>query len=127
MQRAILAVIAGIVTWVVLAVGIDAGMSHFWPAYVVAKHTEIFNLDMMLARLTESTVALVVAAVVAARVAPASRLAPWAMGIVMLLIFIPVHYMVWDKFPIWYHAYFLSSLVLVSGVVGRWAQPGTRP
>jgi hypothetical protein len=125
MLRVVLAVVAGVVSWAVIAVGIDTAMSVFWPDYVTAKHayTLDLHLDMMLARLAESTVALVVAAVIAARVAPTSRAAPWAMGIVMLLCFIPVHYHLWDKFPIWYHAYFLSSLVVLPPLVARLARP----
>jgi len=31
-------------------------------------------------------------------------------GILLTLLFIPVHYNLWDKFPPWYHAVFLISL-----------------
>ena len=36
----------------------------------------------------------------------------------MLLFFIPVHYSLWTKFPVWYHAYFLTSLVAIPAIVG---------
>jgi len=32
---------------------------------------------------------------------------------VLLIMFLPIHYTIWDKFPIWYHLYFLSSLVVL--------------
>jgi len=31
-------------------------------------------------------------------------------ALIMLLLFVPVHYMLWAKFPIWYHLFFLISL-----------------
>jgi|SRR4051812_2797447 hypothetical protein len=123
MVRTVLSVIAGIVAWVVVATAINYAMRHAWPDYAAVEKAMDFTLPMMLARLTESTVALVVAAVVTARIAPASRYAPWALGVVMLLCFIPVHYSLWTKFPIWYHAYFLSSLIVVPVIAGRLAQP----
>jgi hypothetical protein len=119
MGRIVASVVAGIILWVALAIGIDIAMSQFWPDYVVAKHTYLFTLQMMIARLAESTIALVIASWIAARIAPASRAASWALGIVMLLFFIPVHYSLWDKFPIWYHLYFLTSLVVIPAIMGR--------
>jgi hypothetical protein len=29
----------------------------------------------------------------------------------LLLLFLPVHYGLWDRFPLWYHVLFLASLV----------------
>jgi hypothetical protein len=122
-KRTILGVVAGFVAWFVIMTVSDRSMRFFWPDYAAGWPTNTFDLNMMLARLTESTVGLVIAAWIAARVAPASRALPWALGVAMLLFFVPVHYMLWNKFPIWYHAYFLSSLVLVSGIVGTLARP----
>ena len=31
-------------------------------------------------------------------------------GILLTLLFIPIHYNLWDKFPLWYHAAFLISI-----------------
>jgi hypothetical protein len=123
MVRTVLSVIAGIVAWGIVATAINYGMRHAWPDYAAVEKAMTFTLPMMLARLTESTVALVLAAIVTARIAPQSRYAPWALGIVMLLCFLPIHYSIWSKFPIWYHAYFLASLVAISVIVGRLAQP----
>jgi hypothetical protein len=84
-----------------------------------------FTLPMMLARLTERTIALVLAAIVTTRIAPGSRAAPWALGIVMFAVFAPYHYTIWEKFPIWYHVYFLTSLVAIPVIVGSLA--GRKP
>ena len=118
MVRTVLSVIAGIVAWGLVATAINFAMRHAWPDYAAVEKAMTFTLPMMLARLSESTVALVLAAIVTVRIAPLSRTAPWALGVVMLLFFIPVHYSLWDKFPIWYHAYFLTSLVVVPVIVG---------
>jgi hypothetical protein len=71
-----------------------------------------FTLPMMIARLTESTAALVVASLVVARITPGWRAAAAVFGVVMLAIFLPIHYSLWSKFPVWYHAYFLGSLIV---------------
>ncbi|HEY3029958.1 MAG TPA: hypothetical protein VGJ68_07230 [Bradyrhizobium sp.] len=36
------------------------------------------------------------------------------LGIVLTAMFVPVHYGVWDKFPVWYHAIFLALLFPVT-------------
>jgi len=119
MVRTVLSVIAGVVAWIIVVTAVDIAMRHFWPEYAAVFKALTFTLPMMLARLIESTAALIIAAIVIVRIAPASRYAPWAFGIVMLAIFVPTHYIVWTKFPIWYHAYFLSSLIVVPVLVGR--------
>jgi len=116
--RTVFGVIAGIVAWLVIVTIIDRPMRYFWPDYAANFSAMTFTLPMMLARLTESTIALVLAAIIAMCVAPASRYVAWAFGIVMFLIFAPYHVLVvWSKFPIWYHAYFLASLLAVPLIV----------
>ncbi|HVZ92200.1 MAG TPA: hypothetical protein VG843_11165 [Rhizomicrobium sp.] len=107
MGRKIGAVLAGLATWFVLVSAIDIAMRQFWPDYAAVFKAMTFTLPMMIARLTESTAALVVA-----RIAPGWRAAAAVFGVVMLAIFLPVHYSLWSKFPVWYHAYFLGSLIV---------------
>ena len=40
-------------------------------------------------------------------IAPASKWAPWAIGLIILAMFLPVHVQLWSKFPVWYHLAFL--------------------
>ena len=118
MIRTILGVVAAIVAWLVIVTIIDRPMRYLWPDYAANFTAMTFTLPMMLARLTESTIALVLATIVALRVAPASRYAAWGFGVVMFLIFAPYHLlMIWSKFPIWYHAYFLASLPAIPAIV----------
>ena len=114
MVRTVLGVVAGVITWLVVVTMIDRTIRHFWPDYAAVFTAMTFTLPMMLARLAESTIALIVASVVTVRIAPASRIAPWAFAILMFAPFAWYHLtMIWDKFPIWYHAYFLLSLIAV--------------
>lgn len=119
MLRTILSVVAGLVAWFVLVTIADRVMRAQWPEYQAVWSAMAFTLPMMIARLVESTVALIIASWAAARIAPASRLAPLAVGLVMFAVFAPYHLLyIWSKFPIWYHAYFLSSLLLIPLAAG---------
>ncbi|HEX4292778.1 MAG TPA: hypothetical protein VHZ29_01455 [Rhizomicrobium sp.] len=119
MLRTVLSVIAGMAAWLVLVTIADRVMRAQWPEYQAVWSAMAFTLPMMIARLAESTAAFIIASWAAARIAPASRLAPWAFGLVMLAIFAPYHLLyIWAKFPPWYHAYFLSSLLLIPPAVG---------
>ncbi len=129
MLRTILGALAGFVTWWIVVSLINRGVLHpLWPAYATADTPAmVFDLPMKIARLAESSLASVAAALVARRVAPGSRYAAPASGLLLLIMFVPVHYMIWAKFPIWYHAYFLSSLVLLplltDSLLGRTSTP----
>jgi uncharacterized protein (DUF983 family) len=43
------------------------------------------------------------------------------MGTILLLVFIPEHASLWNKFPLWYHVTFLASLIPLCMVGGRLA------
>jgi len=115
MSRSILGAMAGFIAWWIIVGLINRGVLHLlWPAYAAADtQAMLFDLPMKIARLAESSVASVLAALVARRIGRASRLAVPAYGTLLLIMFLPVHYMIWAKFPVWYHVYFLSSLVVL--------------
>ena len=109
MGRSLLAVVAGIVVW--FAIVMVGGLAfRFWPAYVAAAPQMHFDLWMKIARLALSTVALLVAALFVWRIKP-TRAVELAFGVLMLVVFIPEHYMLWTRFPLWYHLSFLTSLI----------------
>jgi hypothetical protein len=123
MWRGILGVLAGLVAWFVL-VGIGGYLIRVsWPAYAAVEQAMAFNLAMMVARLTLSTVALFIASFALVRISAGSLLAAIVFGIVMQIAFIPIHLAIATKFPIWYHLFFLISLVavpvLTAAIVGR--------
>ena len=108
MRAKILGVVAGLVVWftVVMAAGIVLRAS--WPAYASVADAMTFTLPMLMARLSISYVATLLAGAVTARMAPRSVIVP---GLLLLAGFIPQHISLWDRFPVWYHLAFLLSLV----------------
>jgi hypothetical protein len=119
MVRTVLGVVAGIISWLVIVTVIDMTMRHFWADYAAVFTAMTFTLPMMLARLAESTVALVIASWIVVRIAPASRAAPWAFAILMFVPFAYFHFTIWEKFPVWYHLYFLASLLAIPPIVKK--------
>lgn len=103
-------VVIGLAVW--LAIALIAGLiiRATWPAYVSVAETMAFTLPMMIARLSISVVATIAMGFVVARITQ-SQIARLMPGIILLVLFIPEHVMIWDKFPIWYHLWFLTTLV----------------
>ena len=111
MKRAAGALAAGLVMWLLIATLLNWLLRLGLPGYAMAEHSMTFTLPMQIARLLTGALASIGAGYVAARITPVNPRPPLALGVLLLLLFIPVHYGVWDKFPVWYHAVFLISLV----------------
>ena len=97
-------------------------MRSAWPEYASVAETMTFTRSMQFARLAIGALATLAAGCVSAVIARGSKVATLATGILLLIAFIPQHIMLWDKFPVWYHLTFLSSLVPLSvlgGQIGR--------
>lgn len=125
MARNFIGVAAGLAVWfaVTLAAGLVIRVA--WPAYASVADAMTFTLPMMIARLSIGAFATVAAGFVAARITQ-SRLAGVTPGIVLLIMFIPQHLVLWDKFPVWYHLLFLLSLIpltYVGNAIARSALP----
>lgn len=125
MLRNIGSILAGLLTWIVVATILDRLMRMAWPDYAAGLPTFHFTLPMMAARLSEAAIATLVAGYVAGRIARAFWPA-WVQGVVLLAMFIPVHYNIWDKFPIWYHATFLVGTLVPLTLLGA-AAARTKP
>ena len=80
-----------------------------------------FDLSMMEMRLAVSAVASMLAAFIAGLAVRDNRYAPLVGGLLLLALFVPEHIRLWDKFPIWYHATFLTSLPVLAWIGGRLA------
>ena len=113
MAKPLLGVVAGLVVWLILASVAGLILRAAWPAYAQVATAMTFTLSMKIARLAIGAVATVAAGVVARAVAR-STAAGLVVGAVLLVIFVPEHVELWDKFPIWYHLTFLLSLVPLS-------------
>ena len=118
MLRGIAALIAAIVLWMVVATVVHRLMCVAWPAYAVATPTFTFTLPMKVARLTLGTVCTLLAGATARRLSSA-RWLPAAVGCVLLALFLPEHYLIWSRFPVWYHLTFLGSLIPLSVIGSR--------
>ena len=109
MLRSILAVVAAIFTWFLTATVLNLVLRATLSGYSAAEPTLAFTLPMMISRLALGLMASLAAGLACAAVAKRGIAAKVAAGI-MLLLFLPVHYMLWAKFPIWYHLFFLITL-----------------
>ena len=123
MTKNIIGVVAGLGVWVIVATVAGLIMRVSWPGYASVASSMTFTLPMMIARLSIGAIATIAMGIVTAAIAKSVilRLMP---GMLMLLIFIPEHVMLWEKFPVWYHLTFLLSLVPLTYLGGRF---GGRP
>ena len=107
--KIVLGVLLGFVVWFGVATVGNLLIRHSMAGYAEAEPAMKFTLPMLLARLTLGGVSSVAAGFVCAA---ALRLATAVKFFASLLVlfFIPVHYSLWAKFPVWYHAVFLVSI-----------------
>jgi len=121
MLRAIGGGVAGIIVWAIVVTLLNLGLRHGWPDYGAVEKAMAFTLPMMIARLSESAVSSIVSGWAAAAIGK-RRLSAIIAGVIILLLFLPVHYSLWNKFPAWYHLTFLISLPVLSVLGGRLAK-----
>jgi hypothetical protein len=105
------AAIAALVTWFFVATVLNLGLRAWWPHYDEAELAFNFTFAMKLARLVLGAISSLGAGFVAAWIGKGRMSAATLTGIVLLGLFIPGHYRVWSKFPVWYHLTFLVSLL----------------
>jgi len=105
------AVIAALVTWIFVATVLNLALRASWPHYHEAETAFNFTFAMKLARLVLGATSSLGAGFVAAWIGRGRMKAATLTGIVLLGLFIPNHYLLWDKFPVWYHLTFLVSLL----------------
>lgn len=117
MLRLIGGVIAGVVTWAVVVTVLNLGLRHGWPAYAAVEKAMLFTVPMMGARLSISGISSLVSGYVASAIGRGQS--ALIAGVVLLLIFVPFHYTIWSKFPLWYHLTFFVSLPLLSFIGGQ--------
>jgi hypothetical protein len=119
MTRTTLGVVAGLAAWVTIASLAGVIMRGAWPEYASVGDAMTFTLPMLLARLAIGALATLAAGLVTAIIARPSLLARLMPGGLLLVVFIPVHIMLWDRFPVWYHLTFLVSLAPLTYVGGK--------
>jgi hypothetical protein len=117
MLRLVGGAIAGVFAWFVIVTVLNLPLRYGWHDYAAVEKAMTFTLPMMVARLSISGISSVASGAIAARV-DKGKWAPLIAGASLLLMFVPVHYSIWDKFPAWYHLTFLASLPLISWLGG---------
>ncbi|HEY1429567.1 MAG TPA: hypothetical protein VGF18_08335 [Candidatus Tumulicola sp.] len=110
MWRTLGSIVAGLVAWIVIVTILNFGLRAAIPGYHAAEATLAFTLPMKIGRLLEAAITSIAAGYIVRLIAPASRYAPWIVGLILLAFFVPVHAQIWSKLPIWYHLLFLVPL-----------------
>ena len=111
MRRQVLAFVSALVTWVLVASIFNRLLRIGLPGYASAEPAFAFTLAMQWARLVLAALASISAGFLLGRLAPTARRLPLIFGALLLVLFLPVHYQLWDKFPSWYHLVFLLTIV----------------
>ena len=109
-MRIAAALVGSVLAWFVVATIGNLAIRLSWPAYVAVERSMAFSFDMMVARLLLAALCSLCAGAAAAWISRGRRMLVRAVGIVLTLLFLPIHYGLWDRFPVWYHAVFLLSL-----------------
>lgn len=121
MIRSILAVLAGMVVWFVLWMGLNAGLAAAYPDRFDAAGVTA-DATLLGAFLLGSLVASLLAGWTTARLAVRAPVKhALVLGAIHLAIGIAVQASVWSQMPLWYHLPFLALVVpahWAGGVVG---------
>jgi hypothetical protein len=115
MIRPAIAVVVGFLVWIACATALDILLRFTLPGYAAAEPSLHFTSGMMIARLAlPGAVPSIVAGFVSAWIARGNRRATVALAVILLLAFLPAHYRLWTRIPLWYHLTFLASLLLLT-------------
>ena len=109
-MRVVLAVIGGLVAWMPIVTLLNFGLRVGLPGYRAAEPAMAFTLVMKLGRLAIAVLTNLAAGAIVRWITPASKAAPWIVGLILLLLFVPEHAGLWTRFPVWYHLFLLLTL-----------------
>lgn len=126
MKRSILALLAGLALWALVATLLNFGLRAGIAGYRLAEPTMNFTLGMKIARLILAALASLAAGAATGLIAPSKRSVPWVLGAIILALFIPAHVQLWAKFPVWYHLTFLGTLVPLVALGAAAARRGNK-
>jgi hypothetical protein len=110
MIRKVTGVVGGLIVWFIVATIGNLLFRISWPGYAGVEIAMTFTPAMMIARLLLGALSSLCAGCAVAWITKASSGAARILGALLIVLFIPVHYGLWDKFPVWYHLIFLASL-----------------
>jgi hypothetical protein len=130
MIRRSIAVIVGLLVWMICATAFDILLRHTLTGYAAAEPQLQFTLPMMIARLAlPGAIPSIAAGFASAWVSRGSRPVTAALAVILVAMFLPAHYRLWTTFPAWYHLTFFGSLVALPwlGASMRSRLSATRP
>jgi hypothetical protein len=114
MTRGVGGVIGGLIVWLLIATVGDLALRWAWASYADVEKSMSFTLAMMAARLLLGAVASLGAGYTAAWITKRNGRTVKVLAAVLVVVFMPTHYALWDKFPLWYHLAFFASLVAIT-------------
>jgi hypothetical protein len=109
--RAVAGVAGGLFTWVVVATVGNLLLRVVWPSYAEVEVVMNFTPAMLVMRLLLGALSSLGAGFLAAWITKGGRGAVNVLACLLLVVFIPVHYKLWERFPVWYHLVFLVTLI----------------
>ena len=104
MARVIAGVVGGVVAWLLIATIGNLAMRMAWASY---------------ARLLLGAFSSVAAGWLVAWITNRNISAIFTVVGILIVMFIPVHYALWERFPLWYHVVFFVSLAVMPLLGGR--------
>jgi hypothetical protein len=113
MRRAATGVIFGFVAWFVTATLLNFILRATIAGYSAVETSLTFTYPMLVGRLLVGAGASLAAGAACEAVTRSSWRPVDVLAGLMVAFFIPVHLMLWEKFPAWYHVAFLVSLAPV--------------
>jgi hypothetical protein len=114
MLRGLVAIVVAVVVWLVAATLGNMLLRMVLPGYGAVEASMAFTLAMQVGRLAVGVLATFAAGLACSAVARGKPAPAYVFGIALLLCFLPVHYGLWGRFPVWYHLVFLGSLLPVA-------------
>ena len=120
--RIVLAMVAGIVVWIVVASLLNLGLRVTLSGYAAAELDKSFTLAMLLARLVMGVASSLAGGAAAGWIDRPAGPSVWVLAIVLLVAFIPTHVGLWLQFPVWYHLTFLillAPLTVLGSLLGH--------
>ena len=113
MVRSIAGVAGGLVVWMLVATLGNLALRFGWPVYADVEKEMTFTLAMLVGRLVLGAVSSLCAGATVAWITKRDARVVAIFAAVLFALFVPVHYNLWGKFPVWYHIVFLASLVVM--------------
>jgi hypothetical protein len=117
--RAIAGLLAGALVWKAIVALFTLVGNLVWPAYAAVEVQRVFTLEMFASRLLVGALANLAFGAVAAWAAGGEPRAFWFTLSAWMIFSIVDHALVWDQFPLWYHALYLAFIVPIAMLGAR--------